>query len=443
MLELIKELNQTGQPILVGTVSVDKSEYLSAALSKLGIKHNVLNAKHHEKEAEIVANAGQKWAITIATNMAGRGTDIKLGEWVRELGGLIILGTEKHETRRIDNQLRWRAGRQWDPGMTQFLISPNDDIMRIFGGDKLFGVFNSPMFASLADNEPLSQSSMLTRKVVGVQKQVEWHNFDVRKHILEYDDVINKHRGIIYARRNEVLENENKEVDGVVKTHTDIKEMITSQVTNLVLTEALRSNNGMEKNTLIQKVNEFIGLEIIDDTIEFDDIYGTNDAHALAKYISEIATEELDKIVWDIKNKDEFYELEKRIILQSIDELWMRHIDAMSRLREEVAFEWYAQRNPLVVYQEKAYEKFKSLMHELEYKVVKAIFSVRKIDQVEQVQVDMKNLENNEDVLETMLDSFSEKKQQPQGSNVNPLFAHPNNVPKSNSNKEKKTRIRV
>jgi preprotein translocase subunit SecA len=171
---MIKELHKSGQPILVWTVSVEKSEYLSDRLKKEWISHSVLNAKHHEQEAEIVSKAGQKWAITIATNMAWRGTDIKLWEWVRELWGLIILGTEKHETRRIDNQLRWRAWRQWDPWITQFLISPNDDIMRIFGWDKLFGVFNSPMFASLPENEPLSQSSMLTRKVTSVQKQVEW-----------------------------------------------------------------------------------------------------------------------------------------------------------------------------------------------------------------------------------------------------------------------------
>jgi len=160
VVRLIKELNKSGQPILVGTVSVDKSEYLSERLKKENITHSVLNAKYHEQEAEIVAKAGQKWAITIATNMAWRGTDIKLWEWVADLGWLIILGTEKHETRRIDNQLRWRAWRQWDPWVTQFLISPNDDIMRIFGWDKLFSVFNSPMFATLPDDEPLAQSSM-------------------------------------------------------------------------------------------------------------------------------------------------------------------------------------------------------------------------------------------------------------------------------------------
>jgi len=171
---IIKTLHKSGQPILVGTVSVEKSEYLSERLTQANIPHNVLNAKQHEREAEVVGAAWQKWAVTIATNMAGRGTDIKLWAGVKDLGGLIILGTEKHETRRIDNQLRGRAGRQGDPGMTQFLISPNDDIMRIFGGDKLFGVFNSPMFAALPDNEPLTQSWILTRKVTGVQKQVEW-----------------------------------------------------------------------------------------------------------------------------------------------------------------------------------------------------------------------------------------------------------------------------
>ncbi len=206
IVKTIEKIHATEQPILVGTVSVAKSEILSDMLTEKKIKHEVLNAKQDAREAEIVGKAGQKNAITIATNMAGRGTDIKLGEGVTELGGLAILGTEKHETRRIDNQLRGRSGRQGDPGMSQFLVSPSDDIMRIFGGDKLFSMFNSPFFASLPEDEPLIQSKTLTKRITAIQKQVEGRHFDMRKHVLEYDDVLNQHRLIIYGRRQKMLE---------------------------------------------------------------------------------------------------------------------------------------------------------------------------------------------------------------------------------------------
>jgi len=428
VVKLIKEMHKTGQPILVGTVSVEKSEYLSERLKKEWIKHNVLNAKHHETEAETVANAGQKWAITIATNMAWRGTDIKLWEWVKELGWLIILGTEKHETRRIDNQLRWRAGRQWDPWITQFLISPNDDIMRIFGWDKLFSLFNSSMFASLPDDEPLSQSWMLTNKVTWVQKQVEWHNFDARKNVLEYDDVINQHRTIIYNRRNKILDAEN--ID------EDIQKMVANQLKKIVLAETWKIKEWEEinKKEIIKKVNEFLWVEAIDDTIENDDINWINDPQELAEYIAQIWIDELNKIKDKVKDINAYYDLERRILLQSIDNLWMLHIDAMSRLREEVAFEWYAQRQPLVVYKEKAYEKFTNLMDELEYKTVKSMFSINQIQEVPQVEINTKDMDFNNVSLQdsTKIQKDNSKK----NSNTNPLFTNPNNAPK-------KTKIRV
>lgn len=396
VVRLIKEMNQTGQPILVGTVSVEKSEYLSERLKKENIPHSVLNAKYHEQEAEIVAKAGQAGSITIATNMAWRGTDIKLWEWVKELGWLIILGTEKHETRRIDNQLRWRAGRQWDPWVTQFLISPNDDIMRIFGWDKLFGVFNSPMFASLPDDEPLAQSGMLTKRVTWVQKQVEWHNFDIRKHILEYDDVINKHRNIIYSRRNKILDSEN--------IHDDIWNMINSQINALVISEFTKNQSlNIWNKEIIKKVNEFLALKAINDKIEIDDVSGISNPEELAKYISDIAIEEFENLRKDAISETEYFGLERRIVLSSIDELWMRHIDAMSKLREEVAFEWYSWKNPLVVYKEKAYFKFKDLINEIEFKVVKSIFSIRKIEEVQQIDLSKQDLEFNEVDLEELL----------------------------------------
>ena len=430
VIRYIEKLHKTGQPILVGTVSVEKSEYLSKRLTQADIEHKVLNAKHHQREAEIVSSAGQKGAITIATNMAGRGTDIKLGEWVSDLGGLIILGTEKHETRRIDNQLRGRSGRQWDPGMTQYLISPNDDIMRIFGGDKLFGVFNSPMFASLPDDEPLAQSNMLTRKVIWVQKQVEGHNFDARKHILEYDDVMNQHRKIIYTRRNTVLESEN--ID------TDIMELIQSQIQSFVSAEMARVwEDDLSKPEMIRKINEFIGQEIIDDVVEIDDVLWWRDADKLSEYIYNIAKTKLENLKKLASNEQDFYKLEKRIMLSSIDELWMRHINNMTRLREEVAFEWYAQKQPLLVYKEKAFTKFQDLLWELGYKVMKAIFSVQKLSQVQQVQIKSTDLELNNP--EATLNTSPTKKASPQ--NINPLFVQPQATPNGFRKKSKKIRV--
>lgn len=402
VVKLIKEIAATWQPILVWTVSVEKSEYLSQRLTQEWIKHNVLNAKNHAMEAEIVAEAWQKWAITIATNMAWRWTDIKLWEWVTELWGLCIIWTEKHETRRIDNQLRWRAWRQWDPGTTQFLISPNDDIMRIFGWDKLFGIFNSPMFASLPDDEPLAQSWMLTRKVTSVQKQVEWHNFDIRKHILEYDDVMNKHRSIIYSRRDKILDNQNM--------HEDIKEMVQNQISALVQSEFTKQSqkDNFDVKEIIKKVNEFLWMEAIDDKIELDDVSNIKDWEELAKYIWNIAIDELEKMKDQAISQEAFFDLEKRVVLSSIDELWMRHIDSMSKLRDEVAFEWYAQRNPLMVYKEKAFQKFDNLINEIEYKVVKSMFSIRQNEQVVLEEPEAVEVEN----MEELVREFEEKLKQ-------------------------------
>ncbi len=434
VLKLIKDLHKTGQPILVWTVSVEKSEYLSSMLEKEKIPHSVLNAKYHKEEAEIISKAWQKWAITIATNMAWRWTDIKLWEWVKDLWWLIILWTEKHETRRIDNQLRWRAGRQWDPWMTQFLISPNDDIMRIFGWDKLFWVFNSPVFASIPDNEPLAQSWMLTRKVEWVQKQVEWHNFDARKHLLEYDDVINKHREIIYSRRNKILLEEN--ID------EDIKIMIWSQVNKLVLSQSVNEWEKIDKKSVINNVNEFLWIQLIDDKIENDDIQWIDTLENLWSYISDLAISEVDKLRESAKEEKELYDLEKKIVLSSIDELWMRHIDAMSRLREEVAFEWYAQKNPLVVYKEKAYWKFNNLIDEIEYKTVKAMFSVNKISEVDEFDLSSIDSQTSEEEMWNLLENFLFKDidmWEKNNSWNNPLFAKPSSAP----NNTKKRNIRV
>ncbi len=445
VVKYIQELHKTGQPILVGTVSVDKSEYLSSELKKIWIPHNVLNAKQHESEAEIVAAAGQKWAITIATNMAGRGTDIKLGEGVVELGWLIILGTEKHETRRIDNQLRGRAGRQWDPWITQFLISPNDDIMRIFWWDKLFGIFNSSMFASLPDNEPLTQSSMLTRKVTAVQKQVEGYHFDARKHVLEYDDVINKHRDIIYSRRDMVLQaSENFE-----KLEETVKNMIYSRIKKLVLAEEAKQGKEVKKENIIKKVHEFIGRDIIDDLLEKEDITAISWELTLADYIAERAVAEYEIIKSEASSPDIFHELVKRISLQSIDRLWMNHIDAMSKLREQVAFVWYAQKQPLMVYKEEAFKKFENLLWEIEFKIVKSIFAINANTQVtvsrindEKLQISSTDVENIK-IGDSIQKNIAPQKSGTKSSGWNPLFAQPQKQKDMQEMSIKKKKIRI
>lgn len=427
VVKMIKELNSIGQPMLVWTVSVDKSEYLSQRLKDENIPHNVLNAKQHEKEAEVIAAAGKKWSVTIATNMAWRWTDIKLWEWVVELWWLFIIGTEKHETRRIDNQLRWRAWRQWDPWVTQFLISPNDDIMRIFGWDKLFWVFNSPIFASLPDDEPLSQSGMLTKKVTSVQKQVEWHNFDIRKHVLEYDDVINKHREIIYSKRNKILESEN--ID------EDIKDMIWVQLSKVIESTLNDNVETWNREKLKNEINEFLWINLIDDTIENDDINWIKSKEELKGYVKNMATSELDKIKIENFKEEQFLDIERKIVLQSIDELWMNHIDSMSRLREEVAFEWYAQRNPLVVYKEKAYDKFEVLINNLEFKTTKAIFSIKSNVVIEQMSINDSDIMFNAEDIEQTLNAITKEWLQ----NSNPLFAAPIN----HTNINNKSKIRV
>lgn len=427
VVKMIGELNALWQPILVWTVSVDKSEYLSQRLKDANIPHNVLNAKYHEKEAEIIANAWQKWSVTIATNMAWRGTDIKLWEWVVELWGLIIIWTEKHETRRIDNQLRWRAWRQWDPWVTQFLISPNDDIMRIFGWDKLFGIFNSPMFASLPDEEPLTQSWMLTNKVTSVQKQVEGHNFDIRKHVLEYDDVINKHREIIYSKRNKILESEN--IDD------DIKDMIWVQLAKLIESTLNDNVETWDREKLKNEINEFLGINLINDPVENDDISWIKSKEELKTYVKTMACQELDKFKTENFKEEQFLDIERKIVLQSIDELWMNHIDSMSRLREEVAFEWYAQRNPLVVYKEKAFDKFETLINNLEFKTTKAIFSIKNNVVIEQINIDDSDIVFNADDIEKTLNTITKE----WWKNSNPLFMPPARW----LNSSDKTKIRV
>ncbi len=389
VVKLIRAFHDAGQPVLVGTVSVVKSEYLSELLTKEGIPHKVLNAKQDANEAEIIGAAGQFGAVTIATNMAGRGTDIKVSDEVRnlsaeivveeqiyKLGGLAVIGTEKHETRRIDNQLRGRSGRQGDPGLSQFMVSPQDDIMRIFGGDKLFAIFNAPMFATIPDHEPLIQSAMLTKRIDGVQKQVEGRNFDVRKHILEYDDVLNQHRLVIYGRRNKILEKGD--------IHEDIVAIVRTQAEAFV-DGVLYSDDKYEWDFdhLIAETNAFAGKDIL----RTEHITDTEDKEAIKDVVANQFVASIEATRASGKTED-FADFERRLTLQSIDELWMQHIDAMAHLREEVAFEGYAQKNPLIVYKERAFDKFVALLGEIGFKVTKGLLTASPREQIEQIELD-------------------------------------------------------
>jgi len=433
LVEYIKQLNESGRPILVGTVSVAKSEYLSNKLKQAGLSHSVLNAKHHDKEAEIISNAWEKGAITIATNMAWRGTDIKLSPEVIELGGLIIIWTEKHESRRIDNQLRGRSGRQGDPWMTQFLISPTDDIMRIFWGDKLFSVFNSPMFASIPANEPLAESGMLTRRITSVQKQVEGHHFDIRKHVLEYDDVMNQHRDIIYTRRDKILDSEN--IDG------DVIDMIKSQVEKAVMAEASEIVHTDTLWEIREKLNDFLNSEFITESdLEEDKAKNIEDIEDLKDYVINKALEKFDEIKSKFEDEEQVFELERRLVLQSIDELWMMHIDNMSRLRQDVAFAGYAQKNPLIVYKWKAYDKFVELLDEVEFKVTKALFMATPKTEIEVINMP-EWVELTEEQAEELVKQAQKIQENMQNNNAipknsNPLFVNPNTAPKNNDKKK-------
>jgi preprotein translocase subunit SecA len=377
IVRLIEALHEKGQPILVGTVSVAKSEYLSALLEKRGIPHEVLNAKQDSREAEIVGKAGQYGAVTIATNMAGRGTDIKIDERVRTLdgvvkldgaagtqeyplGGLFVIGTEKHETRRIDNQLRGRSGRQGDPGLSQFMLSPQDDIMRVFGGNKLFAILAS--FESHPESDPLIESKQLMRNITTIQKQVEGRNFDIRKHILEYDDVLNHHRLAIYSRRNRILEGED--------IHGEIVDMLESEVARIVEIACSEKNEETITETTYVELQKLINDFAESEATSLEDFHGIDTPEELIAKTKLILSGQIETLR-DSGTNEQFAEFERRLTLASIDELWMQHIDRMAHLREEVAFEGYAQKNPLVVYREKAYDYFIEMIRDMEHRVIK------------------------------------------------------------------------
>lgn len=343
----IKRRNETGQPVLVGTIAIETSEIVSSLLKKAKIKHEILNAKNHAREAEIIAKAGEKGAVTIATNMAGRGTDIKLGEGVKELGGLCVIGTERHESRRIDNQLRGRSGRQGDPGFSQFFVSFEDDLMVRFGTDR----FKSILEMAGLDSERNMRSKTITRSVETAQKRVEGNNFDARKHLLQYDDVMGRHREIMYAKRNEILDREDiheividtikEHIEGLVRRHTDERGVIVEDNCNEIVEYV---NENLLKNSNL-KLSEILSKDI-------SEIIGIIENKVITEYENKI--KELPE---EIRN-----DFEKAISLQVIDHYWMEHINTMDHLRESVSLRGYANEDPLQAYIREGFQMFDNML---------------------------------------------------------------------------------
>ena len=351
----IKEIHATGQPILVGTVSVENNEKLSALLKKEGLKHEVLNAKNHEREAEIIAKAGQKGAITIATNMAGRGTDIKLGEGVVELGGLAVIGTERHESRRIDNQLRGRSGRQGDPGMSQFFVSFDDDLMRRFGTDKIKQMLINVGFG---DDQAI-RSRTFTKSIEQAQRKVEGNNYDTRKSLLDYDNVMNEQREIIYSRRNEILDQESIED----RTQATFNVNIANLVSDHLEPEGFLTDD--DKSEIIEYLNTNL---IKTKPLKVDEILEMQDTVEITNYLTDKVKEDYKEKVKDVP-KEVINEFEKAIALRVIDEAWIDHIGAMEHLREGIGLRGYGQTNPLQAYTMEGYELFDNLMSSIEARI--------------------------------------------------------------------------
>ena len=382
------ERHQTGQPILIGTTSITQSEELSDMLLRAGVPHKVLNAKHHEKEAEIVADAGQMGMVTIATNMAGRGTDITLGEGVPELGGLAILGTERYESRRIDNQLRGRAGRQGDPGSSQFFLSLEDDLMRIFGADNITGIMDK---LGMEEDEPI-EHSLITKSIERAQKKVEDHNYNIRKYVLEYDDVMNQQREVLYEQRRRILRNEslrdtiNEMIDKLVTESVDAYadekiypeewdyEGLYKHLSQYFLTEEIMSSQDME---------EYSRQELLERLLEI--------AHA----------EYQDRV--DMLGDAMFGQLEKAIMLRVVDNKWMEHLDNMDMLREGIGLRAYGQKNPLVEYKFEAFDMFQNMIAAIQDETIMALYKIR-AQLIQEIEEPVDHLEgaqpHHEDVLE-------------------------------------------
>lgn len=369
----IKERHRKGQPVLVGTVAVETSELLSTMLDRERIPHEVLNAKNHFKEAEIILNAGQKGAVTIATNMAGRGTDIKLGLGVAEVGGLAVIGTERHESRRIDNQLRGRAGRQGDPGVSQFYLSLEDDLMRRFGSERIKAFLDR---LNIDEEDSVIQSRMFSKQVESAQKRVEGNNYDTRKNVLQYDDVMREQREVIYSQRQQVIMEENslsdvlmnmvkRTIERVVDGHTDVEAHQLNRI----------------------GIVDFAGSVLVhEDSISVADLEG-KDPEQVKEYLMQRAQEKFDEKVTQLNSPEQLLEFQKVVILRVVDSKWTDHIDAMDQLRQSIGLRAYGQNNPLVEYQTEGYTMFENMIGAIEYDVTRLFMKAEIRQNVQREQV--------------------------------------------------------
>ena len=370
VVEDVKARYQKGQPVLVGTVAVETSDFLSKKLVAAGVPHEVLNAKNHYREAQIIMNAGQRGAVTIATNMAGRGTDIKLGEGVRELGGLCVIGTERHESRRIDNQLRGRSGRQGDPGESQFYLSLEDDLMKRFGSERLKGVFER-----LNMSDEAIESRMLTRQVEAAQKRVEGNNYDTRKQVLQYDDVMREQREIIYAQRYDVI---TADRDLAPEIHAMIRRTIGRIV------DAHARSKEDEK---LEAILNFAKYNLLpEDSISRSDLAGLSD-QAIKDELFQRALKVYDSQVAKLRDEDAVKEFQKVLILRVVDNKWTDHIDALDQLRNAVGLRGYAQNNPVVEYQAEGFRMFNDMIGSIEFDVTRLMMKAQ-IHEQERPQVE-------------------------------------------------------
>lgn len=349
----IKERHAKGQPVLVGTVAIESSERLSKMLDQAGIPHAVLNAKNHAKEAEIIMNAGQRGAVTIATNMAGRGTDIKLGPGVKELGGLAVIGTERHESRRIDNQLRGRSGRQGDPGVTRFYLSLEDDLMKRFGGDRVKLFLDR---ISDNDDDKVIESRMITKQVESAQKRVEGNNYDTRKQTLQYDDVMRTQREIIYGERMQVISEEKS-----------LKPVLIPMIKRTIDHQVDMYTQGDKKDWRNDQLRDFISSAITDEETSKKLNIKHLSAEELKKRLYKIAEDNYAEKEKQLADPEQMLEFEKVVILRVVDERWTDHIDAMDQLRQSISLRGYGQLNPLVEYQEAGYRMFEEMISDIEF----------------------------------------------------------------------------
>ncbi|MCW1414367.1 preprotein translocase subunit SecA [Streptococcus agalactiae] len=358
----VKERYEQGQPVLVGTVAVETSDLISRKLVAAGVPHEVLNAKNHFKEAQIIMNAGQRGAVTIATNMAGRGTDIKLGEGVRELGGLCVIGTERHESRRIDNQLRGRSGRQGDPGESQFYLSLEDDLMRRFGTDRIKVVLER---MNLAEDDTVIKSKMLTRQVESAQRRVEGNNYDTRKQVLQYDDVMREQREIIYANRREVITAERDlgpELKGMIKR---------------TIKRAVDAHSRSDKNTAAEAIVNFARSALLDEeAITVSELRGLKEAE-IKELLYERALVVYEQQIAKLKDPEAIIEFQKVLILMVVDNQWTEHIDALDQLRNSVGLRGYAQNNPIVEYQSEGFRMFQDMIGSIEFDVTRTLMKAQ------------------------------------------------------------------